>query len=88
MWGGLLSVFPNYKKVKVDGFSAKSQELIDLVLKFPIKKNIQDYLHILTAKHNKLWFITGDNMDGWLQKIKKNYYAKIITLKEFHKNSL
>lgn len=73
----LLSGYPrsNYQKVESD--YQIDRELTDLALNFPIKKNVQDYIHLIISKRNGLAFITSDKLDDQIMDLQEKYYPHI-----------
>ncbi len=51
--------------------------LADLALNFPIRKNAQDYIHLIIAKRNGLAFITSDKLDDQIKEFQEKYYPHI-----------
>ena len=62
-----------------------TDEILNIILKYPPKKNIQDMLNIFLAKQNDCSFLTADKLEGNLLKLKENFYEKIMPLKDFLK---
>jgi len=53
------------------------EELSKLALEFPIKKNVQDYIHMIIAKTYDLAFVTCDKLDGQIEDLQRAYYPHI-----------
>ncbi len=80
LWMGVAKTF-DFKLIQ-DNTLNMGKDLLNLCLKYPPKKNVQDIMHIILAKQNNCWFITGDKLDDNLEKIRKEYYGKIMSVKE------
>ena len=83
-WKALCFLMKDYKKVKSENLLG--QELPELALAFPISKNVQDYIHLILAKQNKLAFITSDKLNGQIDAIRENYYSQIYYWPEIKKD--
>ena len=65
----------DYRKVEAD--YQIDQELADLALNFPIRKNAQDYIHLIMAKRNGLAFITSYKLDDQIKEFQEKYYPHV-----------
>jgi len=74
-WAAFAFLLRDYQKAQLD--FAIDDEFSRLALEFPIRRNVQDYLHLITAKHKELAFITSDKLDGQIEKLRTNYYQHI-----------
>lgn len=63
--------------------NVNGKKLSRLALKYPIKKNVQDLRHILIAKKNDCWLLTNDKLSGNLEKIREEFFNKILSFDEF-----
>lgn len=52
-------------------------KLSELALDFPIRKNVQDYLHLIIAKKEGFAFITSDKLDNQIKDLQEEYYPHI-----------
>lgn len=75
-------ILHKYEEVKVD-FSIITNELSNLALNFPIKKNVQDYIHLIIAREKQLVFLTLDKLDDQIELLQKNYYPYIYYWPDF-----
>ncbi len=48
-----------------------------MALRFPIRKNVQDYIHLIISKKNGLAFITSDKLDDQIKDLQEKYYPHI-----------
>lgn len=74
-WGAFQFLMNNYQKTELD--FGIDHELPNLALDFPIRKNIQDYIHLIIAKKNGLAFITSDKLDDQIEDLKATFYQHI-----------
>jgi predicted nucleic acid-binding protein len=74
-WESFCFLLGNYQKVESD--YQIDQELSELALNFPIKKNVQDYIHLIIAKRKGLAFITSDKLDDQIKEFQERYYPHI-----------
>jgi hypothetical protein len=74
-WDSLRFVLLDYREVPMT--AVNTGEFSNLALNFPIQKNAQDYLHLITAKGAGLAFITSDKLGGQLDDLKRDYYTHI-----------
>ena len=81
LWWGVASAF-RFERTKNNVIDL-DKDLTMLARNYPLKKNVQDLLHIILAKQNDCLFVTKDKLDGNLDEIKKDYHNKIITLDDF-----
>ena len=65
----------DYRKVEWD--FPIDDEFSNLALDFPIRKNVQDYLHLIAAKEKGLAFVTSDKLDSQIDDLKERYYPHI-----------
>ncbi|MBN2101583.1 MAG: hypothetical protein JW716_01790 [Candidatus Aenigmarchaeota archaeon] len=80
LWGGLDHIL-GLKIIENNNVDLK--HLTVLSMNFPLKKNVQDLLHIILAKKNKCLFVTCDDLDGNMDDIKKHYYKDIMKFNDF-----
>ena len=74
-WKSLRFLLNDYRKVDID-FSF-DEELLNLALRFPVRKNVQDYIHLIISKKKNLAFITSDKLDNQIKELQKSYYEHI-----------
>lgn len=74
-WDALTFLMGKYQKVEID--VPIGEELSKLALTFPIRKNVQDYLHLIIAKKKELAYITSDKLDDQIEELKVDYYQHI-----------
>jgi hypothetical protein len=74
-WQSFCFLLSNYQRVESD--YQIDQELSDLALHFPIRKNVQDYLHLIISKKKGLAFITSDKLDDQIKDLQERYYPYI-----------
>ena len=74
-WEAFVFLLGDYRRVELDFHIG--EELSALALNFPIRKNVQDYLHLIIAKEKGLAFVTSDKLDGQIEGLKKSYYPHI-----------
>jgi predicted nucleic acid-binding protein len=83
-WKAFCFLLSDYKKIETD-FQI-DQELSSLALNFPIRKNVQDYLHIMIAKKNGLAILTSDKLDNQISELQEKYYPYIYYWPEIKDN--
>ena len=74
-WHAFCFILGDFQEVKLDYDLGK--ELSSLALNFPIRKNVQDYIHLNTSKEKGLAFITLDKLDNQIEELRENYYPYI-----------
>ena len=74
-WGAFRFLLSDYQKAESD--YPIDQELSDLALNFPVKKNVQDYIHLIISKRKGLAFITSDKLDNQIKDFREKYYPHI-----------
>ena len=74
-WHAFCFLLFDYERVELD--FPIGEELSNLVLGFPIRKNVQDYLHLMIAKTKGLALITSDKLDGHIEDLMKSYYPHV-----------
>lgn len=74
-WQAFCFLLSTYQKIEIDYQIDK--ELSDLALNFPVRKNVQDYLHLIISKKENLAFITSDKLDGQINDLQERYYPHI-----------
>jgi hypothetical protein len=74
-WEAFRFVMLDYREVAMS--TAVGGELSNLALNFPIQKNAQDYMHLITARSANLAFITSDKLAGQLDELQARYYPHI-----------
>ena len=74
-WNVFSKILNKYNQVMID-FDFDN-ELSELALNYPINKNVQDYIHLIISKKNKLAFITSDKLDDKIYELKASYYSDI-----------
>ncbi len=79
-WNAFCSLMWDYKNLPIN-FDI-GPELSDLALGFPIKKNVQDYIHLIIAKKYNKAFITSDKFDDQILELRTCYYAHIYHFEE------
>jgi hypothetical protein len=74
-WGAFAFLLGDYRKVNLD--FPIGDEFSRLALDFPIRKNVQDYIHLIAAKEKKLAFVTLDKLDDQIDDLRELYYPHI-----------
>jgi len=74
-WAAFCFLLSDYRKVELA--YQIDEELTDLALRFPIKKNVQDYVHLMISKKNGLAFVTSDKLDDQIKDLQEKYYPHI-----------
>ena len=74
-WQAFTWLLGDYQAVELA--TGVDEELTTLALSFPIRKNVQDYLHLITAKKLDLAFVTSDKFDNQLDELRAQYYRHI-----------
>ena len=74
-WGAFTFLLNDYRKVDWD--FPIGDECSNLALDFPIRKNVQDYLHLIAAKEKELAFVTSDKLDDQIDDLRESYYPHI-----------
>ena len=74
-WDAFRYIISNYQKVDIDFHL--DEELSDLALHFPIRKNAQDYIHLITARKKGLAFVTADKLADQIAELRLNFYQHI-----------
>lgn len=74
-WEAFAFLMGDYRKVELDFHIG--EEFSGLALNFPIRKNVQDYLHLIVAKEKGLAFVTSDKFDGQIDDLKESFYPHI-----------
>lgn len=74
-WGSFCFILGDYQKIET-AFKL-NEELSTLALDFPIRKNVQDYLHLIISKELALAYVTSDKLDDQIEELKERYYPHI-----------
>jgi predicted nucleic acid-binding protein len=74
-WEAFRFLLLQFNKIELD-FTI-TNELSTLALDFPIRKNVQDYIHLITAKQKGLAYITSDKLQNQLEDLRTKYYPHI-----------
>jgi len=74
-WKAFTWLLGDYQPVSL--VSGTDEELSQLALAFPIRKNVQDHIHLITAKKAGLAFLTSDKLDGQIDKLRHSYHRHI-----------
>jgi len=83
-WQAFCFLLSDYRKIEMD--YQIEQELSDLALNFPIRKNVQDYLHLIISKKKGLAFVTSDKLDNQISDLQERYYPHIYYWPEIKDN--
>jgi hypothetical protein len=74
-WAAFCALMRDYSRAEA-GIEI-GEELSELALNFPIRKNAQDYLHLIISRRQGLAFITSDKLGDQISELKRQYYPEI-----------